>query len=279
MKPKASISVVTISFNQAKYISECLESVLSQDVNFLEYIVIDAGSTDGSVDLITSREHEIDCIIIEPDEGPASGLNKGFARATGDIFAYINADDKLMPGAIRKVLNYFDRHPDVDVIIGHGFELNAEGERVRRIFSTRWNLDTYVSGIANAVQQATFFRRDAFIRAGGFNESNRTCWDTELLVDMILCGANLQLVNDFFGSFRVYSESITGSGKYHVLALEDRDRIIKKICKNHSFGRGRRWYYGFLTKHLMHPFQAAYKVQWLIRRFFLRSISFFLGRR
>ena len=91
------ISIVTVSFNQADYLEQAIRSVVEQDYSDIEYIVVDAGSTDGSREII--ERDRIATVVFEPDREPADGLNKGFARATGDIFGYINADDAYLPGA------------------------------------------------------------------------------------------------------------------------------------------------------------------------------------
>ena len=93
-------SVVTVSFNQRQYLEECLTSVLGQDYPSLEYIVVDPGSTDGSRELIESLGSRLAAVLFEPDQGAADGLNKGFQRASGEIFGFLNSDDALLPGAM-----------------------------------------------------------------------------------------------------------------------------------------------------------------------------------
>ena len=94
------LSIVTISFNQADYLEEAMVSILEQDYDDIEYIIVDAGSTDGSRDIIERYRDRIAVVVLEPDEGPADGLNKGFARASGDIYGYLNADDAFLPGNV-----------------------------------------------------------------------------------------------------------------------------------------------------------------------------------
>ena len=96
------ISIVTISFNQAKYLQQCIDSILGQTHCDLEYIVVDPGSTDGSRALIESYGNKI-IKVFAPDKGPADGLNQGFKHATGQIYGFINSDDYLLPGALTSV--------------------------------------------------------------------------------------------------------------------------------------------------------------------------------
>ena len=100
------ISIVTISYNQEKYLRECIESILNQKDCELEYIVVDPGSTDGSRELIESYGDRI-LHVFERDNGPADGLNKGFAKATGDIYGFINSDDYLLPQALHHISQFF----------------------------------------------------------------------------------------------------------------------------------------------------------------------------
>lgn len=226
----ARVSIVTISFNQAAFLEDCLQSVLSQQAGDVEYIVVDPGSTDGSRDILAKFGDRIDKLVLDPDQGPADGLNKGFAVATGDLFGYINADDRMAPGAIGYVRRFFDSNPDVDVLCGAIRIIDREGRvSVRGRTSDRFDLARYAAGICTIGQQATFFRRRAFDLAGGFNPSNRITWDGELLVDMALAGARFASIGNVLGDFRIYAESITGSNRHRERALREHERIAGKM--------------------------------------------------
>ena len=106
------VSIVTISYNQCEFLEQALVSVLDQDYHNIEYIVIDAGSTDGSREIIQKHHHRIDKVIFEEDEGPADGLNKGFSIASGHIYGFLNSDDFLLPGVISKVVDTFKKQPN-----------------------------------------------------------------------------------------------------------------------------------------------------------------------
>src|SRR6476619_5143015 len=125
-------SIVTLAFKQRKYLREAMDSVLSQDYPNIEYIVVEPGSNDGSREIIDEYGDRV-CKIYDPDKGAADGLNKGFARATGDIYAFLNADDLLLPNAIRKVADFLEKNPDVELVMGNGFISDAEGKPVRHV--------------------------------------------------------------------------------------------------------------------------------------------------
>lgn len=225
----SGISIVTISLNQGEFLEECIDSVLSQGVQGLDYVVVDPGSTDGSRHIL-QRFHGRVRAILEPDEGPADGLNKGFAAAQGEIFGYVNADDRLVPGALQFICDYFSRNPRVDVVCGAVRIVDRHGRRrLRARTADQFDLARYAAGICTVGQQATFFRRRAFEGAGGFNSANCITWDGELLVDMALSGARFETVARVLGDFRIYPDSITGSNRHRDRALREHGRIADKI--------------------------------------------------
>jgi glycosyltransferase involved in cell wall biosynthesis len=226
----ARVSIVTISFNQAPFLEECVQSVLTQDAGDIEYIVVDPGSTDSSRDILARHANRIDKLILERDGGPSDGLNKGFAAASGEIFAYINADDRLLPGAVNFARSYFMAHPDMDVLCGAIRIIDRQGRAsLRSRTSDRFDLARYAAGTCTIGQQATYFRRGAFEKAGGFNAANRINWDGELLVDMALAGARFDTTAKLLGDFRIYAESITGSKRHTQRLMTEHGRIAGKI--------------------------------------------------
>lgn len=207
-------SIVTISFNQAEFLERTIRSVLDQqrDGFEIEYIVVDPGSTDGSRDIIERYRDRISKIIYEKDKGPGDGLNKGFAQATGDIYYYLNSDDTLEPGALVEVARFLQSHPEIDVVIGHAWLTDRHDNRLRRLWSEPFRRLPVAYGYSIQIQPATFFRAAAFIKAGGFNNDNRTNWDGELLVDMFVTGSRFTIINAFLGTYRIYDGTFT-SGK------------------------------------------------------------------
>jgi glycosyltransferase involved in cell wall biosynthesis len=222
------VSIVTISFNQVRFLERALRSVLDQDYPDIEYIVVDPGSTDGSLDLIARYRDRLALYIDSPDRGPADGLNKGFAHATGDVFGYVNADDALLPGAIREAAAEFRVRPDVDVVSGHGYVVDGAGRCLHRIRSGRYHPWLYAYGGVMIIQPSTFFRAEAFRRAGGFNPLNRTSWDGELMVDLARTGARFAVVNRYWSLFTVHDQSISGTGRLRAQYLADARRLSEK---------------------------------------------------
>lgn len=225
------ISIVTISFNQSKYLRECIRSVLDQQYAEIEYIIVDPGSTDGSREIIEGFGEKITKVIFEPDDGPADGLEKGFKKANGKIFGYLNADDRLAPGALSFVNSYFLDNLDIDVLCGAIRIIDDNGDASRRKRTADlFNLRDYATGICTVGQQGTFFRAEAYRRAGGFNVDNRILWDGELLVDLALSGGRFGVVDKVLGDFRIYEESITGSQRHKERYDSEMARVRKKIA-------------------------------------------------
>ena len=219
------ISIVTLSFNQARFLDQAITSITGQGYPNLDYIVVDPGSTDGSRAIIEARRNVITTVLLDPDKGPADGLNNGFAAATGDIYGYINADDLLRPGALATIARHFTENPQIDAILGNGLIINADGSTRRRMKSSPFSLTDLGHGAMTFAQQGHYFRKSVF---PGFNRENRTSWDGELLVDMALAGARFRNVPEQLGAFRLYGDTITGSGRLAAQMAIDLARIRAK---------------------------------------------------
>ncbi|WP_029002493.1 glycosyltransferase family 2 protein [Azorhizobium doebereinerae] len=222
-------SIVTISFNQAQFLEQAIRSVLSQEGVDFEYIVVDPGSTDGSREIIEKYRSRLAAVIYERDSGPADGLNRGFARAGGDWFGYLNSDDYYLPGGLAAAARAIARHPRAGAVVGNGVLVDEAGGRLRASLSQRHSLARAAYGAAFALQQATFYRAEAFRAVGGFNLANRTCWDGEILVDLALAGHAVARFGADVGAFRLHGASITGSGRMAALYAQNSARLFRKI--------------------------------------------------
>ena len=120
------MTVVTPSLNQGRFIEDCLRSVLAQDYRPIEHLVVDGASTDGTPDILARHSHVV--WTSRPDHGHADAVNQGFGRARGDILGWLCADDAYAPGAVRAAVDHFTRHPEIDLVYGDLFEVDAQGE-------------------------------------------------------------------------------------------------------------------------------------------------------
>lgn len=225
------ISIVTISFNQAKYLRQCIDSVLSQKDVELEYIIVDPGSTDGSREIIESYGDKL-IKVFEDDSGPAEGLNNGFSRATGDIYGFLNSDDYFLDNSLKLIVEYFRRNKNFSIVTGCGYVLMSD--KIEKIIPSKLNYFNLLYRSATIFQQATFFKKDIYDRSCHFNESNRTCWDYEIFLDMIGLGVKHNIIGSEIAVFRVHQDSITGSGRANIAYENDLDRIFTRYKK-------RRW--------------------------------------
>jgi glycosyltransferase involved in cell wall biosynthesis len=237
---KMKISIVTISFNQAKYLRHCIDSILAQTDCELEYIVVDPGSTDGSRALIESYGDRI-VRVFERDNGPADGLNKGFAVATGDIYGFINSDDYLLPGALKQITQFFLQHPGQVFVTGGGYTENGSAQRTP-IYPSALTSFSMLNRSAVMFQQTTFFPAVLYQQVGGFNTNNTTCWDYELFLNFLIKGARHEVLKEDLAVFRLYEGSISGSGRLEEQYFKDLDHLFLK-----HVGRRRGWFDRVLT--------------------------------
>lgn len=227
------ISVVTILFNQAHFLEEAILSVLNQKHADFEYIVVDPGSTDGSRDIIEKYRDRIYRIVYEKDSGAADGLNRGFAYATGEVFAFLNSDDVLLPNALATVDQYLVSNPSTGVVSGCGYFTDRDGVRIRRIVPSKLTPWLYAHGGVSVFQQGTFFRSKIYKAVGGFNVNNSTCWDGELFLDMALTGALFSTIGADLAHFRLHAGGITGSGRLEIPYRKDSERLFEKAKGRH----------------------------------------------
>jgi glycosyltransferase involved in cell wall biosynthesis len=250
------ISIITISFNQDKFLGRCIDSVLSQKsvLSFigveLEYIIVDPGSTDGSRELIESYGDKV-ITVFEKDSGPADGLNKGFALATGDIIGYVNSDDVFFEDTLCYVAEYFRKNKDtVDVLSGAAKLIGPDNEVYRILYSDLYRPLAFAYSGCILIQPSSFFTLDMFSKTNGFNIKNKTNWDGELFVDMGIAGAKFKVVNKILSAYRVHDESITGTmstvNKIQTYRLDMYMKITGN--ENSSYSILAKYYYKYLRK-------------------------------
>src|SRR5436190_1293824 len=164
------ISIVTPSFNQAEFLEETMLSVLDQDYPNLEYIVIDGGSTDGSVEIIKKYADRLAYWVSESDQGQSEAINKGFARATGDVLAWLNSDDAYYPGSVAYIANHFQNNPADDLIYGVHNDVNERGEVIRKGMWFPFAAQVFQVGFA-ICQPTSFWRRKVWDTCGPLDTS------------------------------------------------------------------------------------------------------------
>jgi glycosyltransferase involved in cell wall biosynthesis len=196
---------VTVSYNQGAFVERTLRSVLEQGYPRLQYIVQDAGSTDETPTILERYRHRLAHYEVRPDRGQAHGLNLGFRHATGEILAYLNSDDMILPGTLAYVARFLHSHPDVDVVYGHRIILDEQDREVGR-----WLLpphdDAVLPWVDFVPQETLFWRRRVWERVGAaFDESFQFALDWDLLLRFRAVGARIIRLPRFMGAFRLHS--------------------------------------------------------------------------
>jgi len=227
------ISIVTPSYNQAQFLERTILSVLNQNYPNLEYIIIDGGSTDGSVEIIKKYEKYLSYWVSEKDRGQSHALNKGFERATGKIYSYLNSDDLYLPDTLKSIAKYFVQDK-WDIIYGHVYVIDTDDKINNLSVALPFNLKEYFYGVFSTPQQSSFWKSEIFYKAKGFNIENRTCMDGEFYVKAATLGFKFKSIDDVLACFRIHKDSITGSGKYNKQYLLD-EEIIKNRYGNSNY--------------------------------------------
>lgn len=212
------ITVITPNYNGARFLERCICSLAQQREQGLEleYLVIDGGSDDGSMDIINRHASVIDTVIREPDNGPAQAINKGLCLAKGDIVAWLNADDFYYPGALARACVAMADHPTKALGFGRcaivdesDIEIRRAITRFKELFfplSARFTIQTinYIS------QPAMVFRRSALQQAGLLREDLKAAWDYDFILRLWRQGGALRIGGPPLAAFRWHASSISG---------------------------------------------------------------------
>ena len=226
-QPAPTISIVTPSFRQGHFLERTLYSVVNQNYPALEYVVQDGGSTDSSVEVLRRYENSLKHWASEPDDGQGDAINRGFAHTSGEIMAYLNADDLLLPGALAYVAGYFAAHPDVDLVYGHRAIIDEHDGLIGTWLLPRH--DDYELTLLDFVPQETmFWRRSAWEAAGGqIDASLDFAVDWDLLLRLRDSGAKMVRLPRVLGAFRVHSEQKTST--WYDQCLNECDALRRRV--------------------------------------------------
>ncbi|MBA7541074.1 hypothetical protein ES705_33381 [subsurface metagenome] len=216
------VSIVTPSYNQAQFLEETILSVLNQDYPNLEYIIIDGGSGDGSVDIIQKYDRRLAYWVSEPDRGQSHALNKGIAHATGDILFWLNGDDLCLPGVFSSAVEAFSQQPVPRIVIGQAHVIDHEGKLCGELKSRFTSWADYATGKCIIRQVATFFDRKLFDELGGVDESLEYSMDFDLLLRFTYLHRPL-IVNEYLAAYRRHETTKFNSNL--VTGYQEADRV------------------------------------------------------
>lgn len=258
------VSIVTPSFNQAAFLERTMRSVLTQDYPRIEYIVVDGGSTDGSRAIIERFVDQLTHWISEPDLGQGDAINKGFAMAAGEIYAWLNSDDTYNPGAVREAVEFLESHPEVGMVYGAAYYIDREGRRIGRYPAKQTDYQGLRRGVNTVTQQSMFFRAELWRQVGGLDTSLYYALDYDLWVRLAKA-APIVFQERYWANFRLHDQS-----KSMIAAR----RCWPEIIQIHFRNGGSRFsliYLKYLLRKLLEPIMPL--------RMKLRLLRFSLERR
>jgi glycosyltransferase involved in cell wall biosynthesis len=208
-RPLPLVSIITPSFNQAEYLEATIQSVLTQDYPRIEYIVIDGGSTDGSVDVIQKYQNRLAFWVSEQDKGQTDAINKGFNRAKGDILAWINSDDTYNPKAVGEAVLYLMENPDVAMVYADCDFIDEQGRVIGKFASRQTDYKKLRQGYVHIPQQTMFFRAKYWKEVGPLDPSFYFAMDYDLWVRIAARAPIKYLPGRTWANFRIHTSSKT----------------------------------------------------------------------
>ncbi|MGB3309791.1 MAG: glycosyltransferase family 2 protein [Nodosilinea sp.] len=214
--PEPRISIIVPSLNQGEYIRQCIESILSQQYPGLELIIIDGKSSDQSVEIIREYDDHISAWVSEHDTGQSDAINKGFKQATGDIVAWLNADDFYLPKSFQHVKDAYQANPSSPLYFGDGFRVGKDGETISKFFPTEkvlFDRQALVMGLNYILQPSTFINRKALIKVGYLDVNLHYGMDSDLWMRLSSIGSP-QAIQLPLAASREYETTKTATGSF-----------------------------------------------------------------
>lgn len=202
------ISIVTPSYNQADYLEQTIRSVLAQDYPDIEYLIVDGGSTDGTLDIIKKYEDRLAWWVSEKDQGQTDAINKGFGRAKGEVLAWINSDDTYEPGAVRAAVEYLRAHPEVGMVYGDCNFINESGRVIGKFNAAQTSYRLLRQGYAHIPQQTMFFRTELWRQVGPLDPSFYFAMDYDLWT-RLAARTEIKYVPQTWANFRLHTSGKT----------------------------------------------------------------------
>lgn len=263
------VSIVTPSYQQGRFLRQCIESVLTQDYPHIEYLVFDGGSTDDSRAILESYNHRF-FWKSEPDGGQTNAINAGLRRAKGTILAYLNSDDILLPGAVSAVTDAWRRRPEVDVFYGRANHIDEAGKILGEYRTREFDLESFKAD-CTICQPAAFWQRRVVERFGWFDEKFQTAMDYEYWQRIAANGGVLARLDRFLACSRDYAATKTRT---------QRGKVYEEVFKSqwrHWGCIGSEWWMD-LFSYLKNERRGIWRVLGVIPASRRRQLSGFLSR-
>ena len=254
------VSIITPSFNQVRFLEETIHSVLEQDYPNIEYIIIDGGSSDGSLEIIQSNSDRLAWWVSEPDRGQTDAINKGFAQAKGEILAWINSDDTYLPHAVSEAATYLEANPEVGMVYGDANLIDEQGQVIGKFPALQTDYRRLRQGYVHIPQQASFFRANLWQQVGPLDPTFYFAMDYDLWVRIARI-APLRYHPRTWANFRLH-----GTGK----SVVSDDRCWPEMLRVHQReggGRFSKLYFKARIRPLVYGWLPLRLRLWLRRSF------------
>ena len=253
------ISIVTPSYNQAQFLEKTILSVLNQNYPNLEYIIIDGGSTDGSVEIIKKYKKYLSYWVSEKDNGQADAINKGFQKSSGEILAWLNSDDLYLINTLFKIKKTFMTNEEINFLYGHSLLIDGEDNIIRRLYTVPQTYHSYIYDGGNIFQGTVFWKRDIFYKYERLDKKLQTAMEYKLF-DNFFKNEKGYFLNDILAAYRLHKKAKSYQISNEIRSVELNN--IRKIKPNiilKIYYRFRRIFYYFVFGNLLNSINEKLK--------------------
>lgn len=247
MKKEPLVTIVTPSYNQVAYIERTIQSVLNQDYGNIEYIIVDGGSTDGSVNIIKKYENKITNWISECDRGQTDAINKGFSLANGELIGWLNSDDTLLPYAISEAVRFLVDNPTVGLVYGDADYIDGNSKVIGKFPAAQTSLKKLKHGYVHIPQQASLFRKSLWDQVGPLDPSFYFAMDYDLWVRLASV-SEIKYLPRLWANFRLHVDAKTISAD---------DRCWPEMLRVH-YRDGGSWFSQIVIKYYLRKIAAPF---------------------